>query len=328
MHWHLIAILLHNSAANAMTRPITPDILQPFRIEGANIRGRIARLSASYEGILGAHAYPEPVARVLGEVIALTAAISTSLKFDGIFYLQTQSNGSIPMLVADVTSAGQMRGYARYNEEAFIGGEESEQTLPDLLGTGHLAFTLDQGVHTERYQGIVALEGNTIAECAQSYFQQSEQLDTSIIVAAQPVADDFPARAAIIMIQKMPGGERLILTADEEEENWRNATILLNSLTNDELLDPRLSIEKLLYRLFHEKGVRVYDKKEVFYQCRCAREKVAYTLAAFSTEDLADMKINNGEITATCEFCGTVYSFNDADLDEIRALESRASSTS
>jgi len=303
-----------------MSGTTPPDILQPFRIEGANIRGRVVRLSGSYEGILGTHDYPEPVARVLGETIALTAAISTSLKFEGIFYLQTQSDGPIPMLVADVTSGGQMRGYARYKEEAFSGGAETGTSVSDLLGTGHLAFTLDQGAHTDRYQGIVALEGATIAECAQSYFQQSEQLETAIMVAAQPVADDFPPRAAIIMLQKMPGEDRLILTADEEEENWRNAVILLNSLTTEELLDPRLSLDRLLYRLFHEKGVRLYEKKEITYHCRCAREKVAETLASFSSEELADMKTETGEITATCEFCRTVYAFNDTDLDEIRNL--------
>ena len=310
-----------------MTIPVISDTLQPFRIEGANIRGRVARLTASYEGILGAHAYPEPVARMLGETIALTAAISTSLKFDGIFYLQTQGDGPIPMLVADVTSAGRMRGYARYKKEVFTSGLHIGHTVTDLLGAGHLAFTLDQGAHTDRYQGIVALEGNTIAECAQSYFQQSEQLETAIMVAAQPVANDFPPRAAIIMIQKMPGEDRLILTADEEEENWRNATILLNSLTSEELLEPRLSLDELLYRLFHEKGVRLYDRKEISYHCRCARGKVAETLASFSTEDLADMKTETGEITATCEFCRTVYVFDDAALDEIRALQSRGPST-
>ena len=306
-----------------MTSNVISDHLQPFRIEGANIRGRVARLSASYEGILGTHAYPEPVARMLGETIALTAAISTSLKFDGIFYMHTQSDGPIRMLVADVTSAGQIRGYARYKEEIFTDGLEIEHPVPDLLGVGHLAFTLDQGAHTDRYQGIVALEGNTIAECAQSYFQQSEQLDTVIMVAAQPVSDASPPGTAIIMIQKMPGEDRLILTADEEEENWRDATILLNSLTSEELLDPRLSIDQLLYRLFHEKGVRLYDKKEISYHCRCFREKVADTLASFPTEDLADMKTETGEITATCEFCRTVYAFDDTALAKIRALQSR-----
>ena len=148
-----------------MTRPVISDTLQPFRIEGANIRGRVTRLSTSYEGILGSHAYPEPVARMLGETIALTAAISTSIKFDGTFYMQTQGDGPIPMLVADVTSAGQMLGYARYNDEVFTGSLEIGRLVPDLLGAGHLAFTLDQGAHTDRYQGIVALEGDTIAEC-------------------------------------------------------------------------------------------------------------------------------------------------------------------
>ena len=303
-----------------MTGSVPPDILQPFRIEGANIRGRVARLCGSYEGILGTHDYPEPVARILGETIALSAAISTSLKFDGIFYLQTQGDGPIPMLVADVTSAGQMRGYARCKEEAFPLSDNTSPTVPQLLGSGHLAFTLDQGARTDCYQGIVALEGETIAECAQSYFEQSEQLETAIMVVAQPVADDFPPRAAIIMLQKMPGEDRLILTADEEEEHWRNAVILMNSLTTEELLDPRLSLDRLLYRLFHEKGVRLYDKKEISYRCRCAREKLAETLASFSSEELADMKTETGEITATCEFCRTVYAFDDVALDAIRNL--------
>ena len=303
-----------------VTDPETSDTLQPFQIEGTNIRGRIARLSGSYQGILGTHLYPEPVAGILGETIALTAAISTSLKFNGILYLQTQSDGPVPMLITDVTSGGQMRGYARYKEDALPTKNKASHSVPDLLGSGHLTFTLDQGTLMDRYQGIVALEGNTIAECAQSYFLQSEQLETSIIIATQPVADEFPPRVAIIMIQKMPGESRLIITADEEDNHWQTANILLNTLTAQELLDPRLSTDRLLYRLFNKIGIRLYEKKEIFYQCRCNQEKVAETLASFSTKELDGMKTEAGKITATCEFCGTVYAFDDARLNIFKGI--------
>ncbi len=295
------------------------DTVLPFRIEGANVRGRLARLGPSYKAILDPHDYPAAVAALLGETLALSAALATTVKLeDGVFILQTQGDGPIPMMITDFSSNGDVRGYARYNADAFAGDKSPGASVPHLLGKGHMAFTVDQGAD-DRYQGIVELEGASIADCAQSYFRQSEQLDTVILVAADPVDGDFPPRAAVLMVQRMPGEDRIIMTQDEEEEHWRNAVILMSSLTREELLDPRISDHQILYRLFHEKGVRLYETKDVCAQCRCSRDKVATTLAAFSPDDLSDMKTDEGLIVATCEFCRSDYAFDDDSLAEIRA---------
>ncbi len=293
--------------------------VQPFSIEGANVRGRLVRLGQAYGEILGSHNYPEPVGNLIGELTAMTAALADSLKYDGLFILQTQSDGPVSMMVVDITSAGTLRGYARYDHDSFAPGNEIDTAVPHIMGSGHIAFTVDQGPDTERYQGITALEGASLAECAQSYFRQSEQLETALLLAA----DAKTNRAAALMIQKMPATEegveqRLKLTADEDDESWRDAVILMSSMTQEELLEPALNSVDLLYRLYHETGVRVYDPKPLKFQCRCSEEKISTTLASFSPEELADMKTAENLIVATCEFCRTEYKFDDDALAALR----------
>jgi molecular chaperone Hsp33 len=222
------------------------------------------------------------------------------------------------MMVVDITSGGAMRGYARY-DSAKLKDQNLPASVPHLMGSGHIAFTVDQGPDMERYQGITALEGSSLAECAQSYFRQSEQLETALLLSADPES----GRAAALMIQKMPasgeGAElRLNLTEEEDDEIWRNAVVLMSSMTKEELLDPDLSSRDLLYRLYHEGGVRVYESKSLKFQCRCSGEKVAATLASFPPEELADMKTEEGLVVATCEFCRTDYTFDEGALAAIR----------
>ena len=289
------------------------DFVQTFQIEDLNIRGRLIRLDQAYNQAIHAHGYPPAINNLIGETMVLAAILASALKYDGVFTLQVQGDGPVSLIMADITSDGGMRAYAKF-KDGVTEDDIAGASIPQTLGAGHMAFTVDQGPDTDRYQGIVALEGNTIAECAQSYFQQSEQLDTAIMVAAQPVADDFPPRAAIIMIQKMPGEDRLILTADEEEENWRNATILLNSLTSEELLDPRLSFDELLYRLFHEETPRVYDPQKVAFGCTCSAERVKAALEQYSSEDISHMITDDGKVTADCQFCGALYVFDPEEV--------------
>tara|TARA_B100000315_G_scaffold210567_1_gene206901 strand:- start:3716 stop:4630 length:915 start_codon:yes stop_codon:yes gene_type:complete len=303
-----------------MTDTQFPNEVQPFSIEGANVRGRLVRLGQAYGEILGSHDYPEPVGNLMGELTTMTAALANSLKYDGLFILQTQSDGPVSMMVVDVTSDGTIRGYARHDSDSFAAGYEIDKAVPHIMGSGHIAFTVDQGPDTERYQGITELEGASLAECAQSYFRQSEQLETALLLTS----DAANKRAAALMIQKMPatgeGAEqRLKLTPEEDDESWRDAVILMSSMTTEELLDPGLSSWDLLYRLYHETGVRLYDNKPLKFQCRCSAEKVLATLASFSPEDLADMKSDDGLIVATCEFCLTEYKFDDDSLAAHRA---------
>ena len=282
------------------------------------MRGKLVRLGATYAEILAAHEYPPVVAELLGETLALSAALSTSLKYDGTFILQTSSDGPVRMLIADVTSAGGMRAYARYRAEDIIAVPPQAGVVPALLGSGHIAFTVDQGPNTERYQGITALEGDTLSDVAVTYFRQSEQLETEIMLAADPGRGGGSARAAALMLQRLPRPEHPAIESEEEEESWRNAVVLMKSITADEMLDPNLSTNGLLYRLYHENGVRVFDGKPLHFACRCSRDKVARTLAAFSVSDLEDMKTDEGLIVATCEFCRAEYAFDEPQLEELR----------
>jgi molecular chaperone Hsp33 len=300
----------------ASASPIFPSIVRPFQLEGCDVRGKLVRLGVAYGDILAPHDYPPIVARLLGELLALAAALSTSLKYEGTFTIQTSSNGPIRMIMADVQSNGGMRAYARYRTEDLDDADDA--TITELLGSGHIAFTVDQGPDTTRYQGITAIEGESLTDCANTYFRQSEQLETEIMLAAEPGGNGRDARAAALMLQRLPRPERSIVDPEEDDDKWRNAVVLMKSMSADELLDSDIPTDQLLYRLYHETGVRVFDGRPLRFHCRCSRERVANTLASFSADDLKDMKTEAGLIVATCEFCRTDYTFDDEQLAELR----------
>jgi molecular chaperone Hsp33 len=302
-----------------LTLPLEfPDEVQSFSIENTNVRGRLVRLGKAYENILNNHNYPTQVAGLIGELTVMSISLADSLKYDGQFILQTQSNGPINMMVANVTSSGTIRSYARYDSRKF-NKTIKKNSVPYLLGNGHVVFTVDQGADTERYQGITALEGSNLAECAQNYFRQSEQIETAIILTANPLKE----KAAALMIQKMPVSnthtdQSNTRSPEEDDESWRNAVILLSSIENEELLDTNLKTNELLFRLYHESGVRLYNKKSLKFQCQCSSNKLAKILASFPPKEIEDMKTDEGLITSNCEFCGTNYRFNDKILSVIR----------
>lgn len=260
------------------------------------MRGRLVRLGASVDEVLSRHDYPEPVARLLGETLALAAALSGALKYDGVFSLQTKGDGPIRMMVADITSQGAMRGYAAFDEDALhdalgdaAGGAPLSAPVPRLLGRGHLAFTVDQGPDTERYQGIVELSGGTLADCVHHYFRQSEQLQAGVRIACgRTAAPDGSTRwrAGALMLQRLPGhggpaAEDLDEGDDDSgDDDWRRSLLMMGSSTQAELIDPRLTPDQLLFRLFHEDGVRVYAPHLVSAGCRCSRERVTRMLRA------------------------------------------------
>ena len=285
--------------------------------EQADLRGRMVRLEDVFEKVLAARAYPPPVAEMLGEALCLAALLAATLKYDGIFTLQAQGEGPIRMVVIDVTSDGGMRAHARFDQDAFAGGDRDERSIASLFGGGHLAFTVDQGPETERYQGITELTGASLADCAHTYFRQSEQLQTAIMLAARLDDGGRRGRCAGLMIQRLPDDEEEIYRATDGEENWRKSVILMSSLEAGELLSPALPINQILYRLYHQDGVRVYRPRPLAFSCRCSRDKVARTLTAFPANELADMHTKDGCISATCEFCQANYVFTDADLSTI-----------
>ena len=262
--------------------------------------------------------YPEPVSKLLGEAVALTALLGAALKFEGKFILQASTDGPVDLLVADYQVPGGLRGYARFSAERLA-------ELPAdgrLLGEGHLAMTIDRGVDTERYQGVVPLEGESLTEAADTYFRQSEQLPTFIRLA---VARHYRAgsaggrswtwRAGGLLVQKLTreGGRSVAREAAFSEEDWTRAKALAETVEDHELLDPMLPPDRLLYRLFHEEQVRAFRAIPLESYCSCSRERVEELLRRFSAEDLAEMVVD-GEMWVTCEFCNSRYQFDPASF--------------
>jgi len=292
------------------------DFILPFQIEDLGLHGRLVRLGGSLEQAFARHDYPAVVSDVLGQAMALSTALSASIKYDGIFTLQAQGDGPVGMLMSDVTSDGDLRGYVRFDDEHLSKLDDaSELSIPRLLGAGHMAFTVDQGADTERYQGIVELEGGNLAECAQNYFRQSEQLETALVVTAESSDANAP-RAGALMIQRLPADAEGTYTRDEEDEAWRRAVVLMSSVTPAEILDPALSPNELLYRLYHEDGVRVFREKPIRHQCRCSKDKVSRTLASFPIAEISEMA-DDGIASVVCEFCKTEYTFPLSDIERI-----------
>ena len=290
------------------------DFIRPFQIEALGIRGRAVRLSRAVDEIVHKHAYPAPVARLLVEMLTIAAALASALKYEGVFTLQTKSEGAVRLMVVDVTSEGAMRGYAQFDAAA-VAALPADASLPRLLGGGYLAFTVDQGEDTDRYQGIVELIGADLVECVQHYFQQSEQLKAGFKLAAVQQGGHW--HSGVIMLQRLPREDQS--TAVEiDDDAWRRAVTLLASCTSKELLDEGLPIDDLLYRLFHEDGVRVFNGQTPRAQCRCSKERVSSVLRSLPRSELAELE-TDGALEVTCEFCNSTYRFTLADLDHDQA---------
>jgi molecular chaperone Hsp33 len=316
------------------------DVVLPFAVEPLDVRGRVVRLGPSIDTILTRHGYPDIVARALGEAAALTVLLGSSLKFQGRFQLQTKSDGAIEMIVVDYDAPDRLRATARFDKERIEAMPAGSKTA-DLLGNGILAMTIDQGSDRSRYQGVVALEGQGFEEAAHQYFRQSEQIPTKVRLA---VAEQFEGgrhayRAGGLLIQFLPtsperqrqadfhpgdipeGHPSLDLMQPTEDDAWVEAKTLVETVEDIELIDPSVSSERLLYRLFHERGVRVFETQAVHEECRCSETRLMAMMRRFSPEDRRDMVGDNGRIGITCEFCSRVY---DLDPQKVEAEIARA----
>jgi molecular chaperone Hsp33 len=294
------------------------DAVIVFRTEVSGVHGRLVRLGKVSEKILQAHALPLPAANALGEALALAALLGSALpdssrQSEGNISIQTRTDGAVPLIYADCRAPGQLRGYARFAAEKAT----REGSRRNVLGQGHLAITIDQGGADERYQGIMALDGGTLASTAAAYFEQRENLPTFIrLAAAQHYAgakDGLPSilnwRGGGIMIQSVAP-----LSDDSGDDPWARVRILTATVEDHELLDPALSAERLLLRLFHEEGVIIERIIAIETYCKCSRDRVHNVLETFGPVELADMRDENGKIAVTCEFCAATYAF---DLSEI-----------
>jgi molecular chaperone Hsp33 len=311
------------------------DSILPFEIAALDLRGRVVRLGPAVDAILSAHDYPAPVAKLVGEAIVLTVLLGSALKFEGRFILQTQSDGPVRMLVVDFTTPGKVRACASFDAERVAGAVASGTADPGaLLGRGHLAMTIDQGPDMSRYQGLVALEGKDLEHAAHEYFLRSEQIPTRVRLA---VGEELSARAGGtrhrwraggILLQFLPKSPERARQPDldpgdapkgtvphsvPEDDAWVEGRSLIATVEDVELLDPEVSAERLLYRLFHERGVWVFRSIALKAECSCSRPGVANMLKSFPQDD-RDHMVENGVITVTCEFCNSTYVFDPPEI--------------
>jgi len=297
---------------------LTTDVIQPFQLDLANVRGRAVRLGAVLDEVLSRHAYPRAVEHIVAEAIISAVLLASLLKYDGVFTVQAKGDGPVSLLVADVTTGGDIRAYARFDADRLAG--QTDGAAAGLLGKGYLAFTVDQGADTEAYQGIVALTGESFSENLVHYFEQSEQLLTFAKLAARRYPDGW--RAGAILVQRLPEDHagRVVKNEREDEEDWRRATILLGTVAEVELLDRTLNLNDLLFRLFHEEDPRAFPASAVRRGCRCSAERVEQVLRSIDRTELDDLKID-GEVVVTCEFCSDSYRYDDVALDRLHGAD-------
>lgn len=309
------------------------DAVVPFAVEALDARGRAVQLGTMVDAILERHRYPEPVSRLLAEMIVLTVLLGTSLKFSGKFIAQTQTDGPVDLLVVDFTMPSSVRAYARFDEERLQAAVAAGEAGPAaLLGNGILALTIDQGEHTQRYQGIVELSGNSLEEVAETYFRQSEQIPTTVRLAVARIArraetggfaeswraggliaQFLPEAPERMRVRDLPGGDVPEGAEDPTDafvpdDAWTEVQALVGTVEPSELADPEVGVERLLFRLFHERGVRVFPPTPVLDDCSCTREKIQGVLSQFGPTEITE-SIEDGRISVTCEFCGEHYEF-------------------
>src|SRR5271155_1642725 len=301
------------------------DAALPFEVAALDLRGRLTRLGPALDEILTKHDYPPPVGKLLGEAIVLTTLLGSSLKFDGRFILQTQTDGPVSFLIVDFQAPDRLRAYARFDAKEIGEGQDSGR----LLGKGHLAMTIDQGPDMSRYQGLVALDGGSLEDAAHEYFLRSEQIPTRVRLA---VGEEWRGgeggarrrwRGGGMLLQFLPKAPERARQADldpgdapegiethtiAEDDAWVEGQSLISTVEDVELIDPDLSGERLLYRLFHERGVRVFPPLPLPARCSGSPAAGSGMLKSFTPQDRADM-VKDGKVVVTCEFCSSVYEF-------------------
>lgn len=280
------------------------DMLHRFLIERTRVRGEWVHLDAAWQALLQRHQYPPVVRDRLGEAYAAVALMAATLKFDGSLILQVTGSGPLHMLVVQATGARTLRGLARYR------GEVPDGTLQDIFGPdGRLVITLDPGPGRERYQGVVALEGNSLAAGLDLYFERSEQLPTRVWLASGDTS------TAGVLLQGLPGPDGVPTSPDSED--WVRTTLLCDTVSTRELLD--LPARDLLLRLFHEERVRLLDGHAMDFACGCSRDKVEDMLRGLGIDEVRAALAQEGEVSVTCEFCNARYRLDVVDAEGLFA---------
>ncbi len=294
---------------------LTDDLVVAYQIEAQPARGRIVRLGAVIDEIVSRHDYPGAVADLLGETCALAALVGASLKFEGRLIVQAQGDGAVGYVVADYDTSGGLRGYCSFDSTrvAALSPGLARPGARLLLGQGLFMMTIDPADARDRYQGVTPIEGDTLARCAEQYFAQSEQVPTRVRLAVGELQDGTGRswRAGGAILQNIAGDQ----ARGDTDEAWERASALFATVGEDELIDPTISPETLLWRLFHEEGVRLFEPTPLRAFCRCSPDRVFGMLAAFPPEDRAEMVEADGRMRVTCEYCSRVYSVDPGQVD-------------
>jgi molecular chaperone Hsp33 len=313
------------------------DRALPFQVEGLDVRGRVVTLGPSLDAILQRHDFPAPVKRLVGEAAVLASLLATSLKDTRRFILQTQTDGPVSMIVVDVRTPGQIRATASFDKAAVAEATSGGRVDPAaLLGRGSLAMTIEQGQTQQRYQGYVPLQDETLEEAAHTYFRQSEQIPTRIRLAVAEMFDRdaegaarqtwraggiigqfLPVSEDRVRRRDLPAGDvpegREVAAEAADDDSWAEAQALIDTVEDHELTDPSIAAERLLFRLFHERGVRVFEPVSLEDNCSCSRERIEKVLREMDAEGI-EAAGAGGSIEVRCEFCGTEYSFDPAEF--------------
>jgi molecular chaperone Hsp33 len=292
------------------------DHAVPFQVEALDLRGRVVQLGPVLERILTRHDYPEKVSEILAQALVLTVLLGTSLKIEGRFILQTRTDGPVGLVMADYTAGGAVRAYARFDPEQL----DETLSIEDMIGKGVLALTVDQGEHAKNYQGLVEVDGSGLEEAVREYFRQSEQIPTDLrlsVARHSGPGQQESWRAGGVLTQFLPSASRPSAPGNgngAREEGWEVAQALLHTLDRFELVDPTVGSERVLYRLFHEPGVRVFEAMPIADRCRCSRERALSIVRTFSADEIVEFTAESGKIHVNCEFCSAEYAFEPAEI--------------
>jgi len=278
------------------------DALRRFMFEEFPVRGEIVRLEESWRAVLERQDYPPAVRNLLGQAMAASVLLASTLKFDGLLTLQIQGEGDLRLLVVQCASDLSVRGLAKWK------GDDPRGSLAELTGGGRLAITIEQGKDRDRYQGIVLADSATLADCIECYFARSEQLPTRIWLAADGNG------AAGMLLQQLPGSAR---QAEGDPDGWERAGVLAGTLSPAELLE--VGSRELLRRLFHEEDLRLADRRVVEFKCSCNRQRVEGALRLLGRPELDDLLARQGRIEVRCEFCNQAYEFDVVDVERLLA---------
>lgn len=282
------------------------DQLQRFLFDDTDVRGELVCLEKSYQDTLLAHDYPPLLQQLLGEFLAAVSLLSATIKFDGTLTLQARGEGQLSQIMAEIVSGQKLRAIARYDED--FSGEIGEHDLGSLLSNGQLCITIDP-LKGQRYQGIVPLEGSSLAQCLEAYFEQSEQLSTRVWLNCSS------QRAAGMLLQEMPAASTEPQEPSTRAQRWQHITALAETLTSDELLN--LPFSDLLYRLYHQDQVRLFEPTSLRFECSCSRGRTLSALQTLGQAELTEILQESGTIEINCEFCHRHYIYSEADIQTL-----------